>query len=86
MWFWMNKVVKIRTNKGTLLVWILNFCCLDHDDVTWDSSKGESSKEQEGKRGEDETWSFREEYEELEVFVIENHKLCFDITQILSVV
>ncbi len=54
--------------------------------MTWDSSKGESSKEQEGKRGEDETWSFREEYEELEVFVIENHKLCFDITQILSVV
>jgi hypothetical protein len=42
MWFWMNKAVKIGIDQGTLLVWILNFCCLDHDDMTWDSSKGES--------------------------------------------
>jgi hypothetical protein len=40
MWFWMNKAFRIGTNKGTLLIWILNFCGLDHDDVIWDSSKG----------------------------------------------
>jgi hypothetical protein len=34
MWFWMNKVIRIGTNQRTLLVWILNSCCLDHDDVT----------------------------------------------------
>jgi hypothetical protein len=28
--------------------------------MTWDSSKGESSRKQEGERGEDETQSFRE--------------------------
>jgi hypothetical protein len=28
---------------GTLLVWILNSCCFDHGDVTWDCSKGMSS-------------------------------------------
>jgi hypothetical protein len=50
MWFWMNKAVRIRTNQGPLLVWILNSCCLDHDDVTWDGSKGESYVEQEGER------------------------------------
>jgi len=33
------------TNQGTLLVCILNSCCLDHDDVTWDNSKRESSRE-----------------------------------------
>jgi hypothetical protein len=64
----------------------LNFCCLGHDDVTWDSSKGSCSKEQKGERGEDETQSFKEEYEELEVLAIENHILCFDIAQILNVV
>jgi hypothetical protein len=53
MWFWMNKVIRIGTNKGTLLIWILNYCCLDHNDVTWDGSKGESYREQGGK--EDET-------------------------------
>ncbi len=47
IWFWMNKVVRIGTNQGTLLVWILDFCCLDHDDVYWDDSKGESSGKQE---------------------------------------
>jgi hypothetical protein len=46
MWFWMNKVIRIGTDQGTLLVWILNFFCFDHDDVTWDSSKGESYREQ----------------------------------------
>jgi hypothetical protein len=45
MWFWMNKVVRIGIDKGTLLVWILNSCCFDHDDMTWDSSKGENSWE-----------------------------------------
>jgi len=35
----MNKVVRIGTNHGTLLVSILNSYCLDHDDVTWDGSK-----------------------------------------------
>jgi hypothetical protein len=28
---------------------------------------------------------FKEEWEELEVFAVENHKVYFDITQILSV-
>jgi hypothetical protein len=50
MWFLMNKVVRIRIDQGTLLVWILNSCCLDHDDVTWDSSKGESFGEQKKER------------------------------------
>jgi hypothetical protein len=45
IWFWMNKAVRIGIDQGTLLVWILNFCCFDHDDVTWDSSKGESDGE-----------------------------------------
>jgi hypothetical protein len=44
MWFWMNKVVRIGTYKGTLLVWILNSCCFDHDDVFCDSSKCEKFK------------------------------------------
>ncbi len=39
MWFWMNKAIRIRIDKGTLLIWILIYCCLDHDDMTWDSSK-----------------------------------------------
>jgi hypothetical protein len=34
---------------------------LDHDDVTWDSSKGESFREQGKEKGEDETRSFKEE-------------------------
>jgi len=38
----MNKAIRIGTNQGILLVCILNSCCLNHDDVTWDSSKGES--------------------------------------------
>jgi hypothetical protein len=42
MWFWMNKATKRGIDQGTLLVWILNFCCFDHDDVTCNSSKGES--------------------------------------------
>jgi hypothetical protein len=45
MWFGMNKAIKIGTNQGTLLIWILN-SCLDHNDVTWDVQKGESSGEQ----------------------------------------
>jgi len=57
MWFWMNKVVRRWTDQGTLLVWILNSCCLNHDDVTWDSLKGESSR----RREKEETISFREE-------------------------
>ncbi len=48
MWFKMNKVVRIGTNQGILLVWILNSCCFDHDDVIWDMSRGESF----GKQGE----------------------------------
>jgi hypothetical protein len=32
---------------------------LDHDDVIWDSSKGESYEEQEGKRKEDEIREFQ---------------------------
>jgi hypothetical protein len=54
----MNKAIRIGINHGTLLVCILNFCCLDHDDVTWDSSKGESYGEQEGKREEHEIREF----------------------------
>ncbi len=50
MWLWMNKAVRIGTNQGTFLVWILDYCCLDHDDVTWDGSKGESFREQGGER------------------------------------
>ncbi len=34
---------------------------------------------------EDETRNFREKYE-LEILAVVNHKLCFDITQILSLV
>ncbi len=29
---------------------------------------------------------FKEEYEELQILVVENHRLYFDITQIVSVV
>jgi hypothetical protein len=30
----------IGTDHGTLLVWILSFCCFwNHDDVTWDCPK-----------------------------------------------
>jgi hypothetical protein len=50
MWLWMNKVIGIRTNQGTLLIWILNSSYFDHDDVVWDGSKGESSREQGGER------------------------------------
>jgi hypothetical protein len=46
MWFLMIKTIRIGTRQGNLLVWILSSCCLDHDDVTWDSSKGESFGEQ----------------------------------------
>jgi hypothetical protein len=35
-----EQAVKIGIDQGTLLFLIFNFCCLDHDDVTWDSSKG----------------------------------------------
>jgi hypothetical protein len=48
----MNKAVRIVIDQGTLLVYILNFCCLDHDVMTWDSSKGESFGEQEREREE----------------------------------
>ncbi len=62
MWFWMNKAIKIGTNQGTLLDWILNFFCLDHDDVTWDSlKKGRVLENKIEQKGEDETWSFKEE-------------------------
>jgi hypothetical protein len=37
----------------------VNYCCLDHDDVIWDGSKGGNSGEQ--GESDDETWSFREE-------------------------
>jgi len=60
MWFLMNKTIRIGIRQGNFLVWILNSFCLDHDDVTWDSSKGESSREQGKERGEDETRSFKE--------------------------
>jgi hypothetical protein len=46
----MNKAIRIGTNQGTLLVCILNSCCLDHDDVTWDGSKGVIFGEQGEKR------------------------------------
>ncbi len=49
MSFWMNKGVRIVTNQVTLLVLILSSCCFDHDDVIWDSSKGESFSKQEEK-------------------------------------
>jgi hypothetical protein len=55
----MNKVVRIVTNQGILLVRILNSYCLDHDDVIWDSSKGENFEEQEKEKEEDETRNFR---------------------------
>jgi hypothetical protein len=58
MWFWMKKVVRIRTNQRILLVWILNFCCLDHDDVTWDGSKGDNF----GKQGGERRWWDKEFY------------------------
>jgi hypothetical protein len=44
MWFWMNKVIKVKIDQGTLLVWILDSYCLDDDDVTWDGSEGERSR------------------------------------------
>jgi len=56
-----NKVIKIRTNQGTLLVWILNSCCLNHDDVTWDSSKRESFGKQKEKEEKMRQGSFKEE-------------------------
>ncbi len=77
MWFWMNKA--IQTNKGTLLAWILNFCCLDHDDVTWDSSKGESYGEQEEREEKMKQGGFREKWKELEVLGVKNHRSCFGI-------
>jgi hypothetical protein len=46
----MNRAIRTQTNQGTLLVLILNFCCVDHDDVTWDNLKGESFREQKRKR------------------------------------
>jgi hypothetical protein len=50
MWFKMTKVVRIGINQGTLLVWILNSCCLDHNDVTWDGYKEGNSREQEERK------------------------------------
>ncbi len=61
MWFWMNKAIRIRTEKGTLLVCILSSSCLDHDDVTLYSSKGESFGEQKGGEKKMRQGSFREE-------------------------
>ncbi len=40
----MNKAIKIGIDKGTLLVWILNSCCFDHDDMIWDNMIWDSSK------------------------------------------
>ncbi len=60
MWFWMNKAINIKTEKGTLLVCILSFYCLDHDDVTWYSLKGESYREQRGGEKKMRWGSFRE--------------------------
>ncbi len=48
--------------------------------------KGESSGEQRKKEKKMKQGVFREEYEELEILVVENHRLYFDITQILNVV
>jgi hypothetical protein len=83
MWFWMNKVVRIRTHKGILLVWILNSYCFDHDDVTWYSSKEENYGNQRGGEKKMRWGSFREEQEVLKV---ENHRFYFNITQILIIV
>ncbi len=60
MWFWMNKVIKIRIKKGTLLVCILNSYCLDHVDVTWYNSKLESFGKQRGGEKKMRQGSFRE--------------------------
>jgi hypothetical protein len=40
---WTRKV-GYRLIGGTLLVWILNSCCFDHGDVTWDCSRGKNSE------------------------------------------
>ncbi len=47
--------------------------------MTWDGSKGGEFWRTREKK-EDEIRSFRKKYEELKVFAVENHKLCFDIT------
>ncbi len=75
----MNRAIRTQTNQGTLLVLILNFCCVDHDDVTWDNLKGESFREQKRKRRQR---VFREK-QELQVLL---HIFYFDIAHILSVV
>jgi hypothetical protein len=46
----MNKAVRIGIDQGSLLVWISNSCCLNHNDVTWDSSK-ENKWGYEGEKG-----------------------------------
>jgi hypothetical protein len=46
--------------KGTFSVCILSYYCLDHDDVTWDSSNGESFGEQRGGKKKMRQGSFRE--------------------------
>ncbi len=58
MWFWMNKAIMIGIDQIILLAWILNYYCLDHGEVIWDSSKKENMERE---KGEDETQSFREE-------------------------
>ncbi len=67
-----------------MLVWI--FVIVDHYDVTWDGSKGgEFWRIKENSR----RWVrefFGRRIGELEVLAVRNHKLCFDIAQILSVV
>jgi hypothetical protein len=52
---------------------------LDHDDVTWDSSKGESYGEQEEREEKMKQGGFREKWKELEVLGVKNHRSCFGI-------
>jgi hypothetical protein len=56
----MNEAIRIRTEKGTLLVCVLSSYCLDHDDVTLYNSKGESSGKQKGGEKKMRRGSFRE--------------------------
>ncbi len=39
-----------------------------------------------GKKYETKSWSFEREKEDLKILAVENHRFCFDITQIFNVV
>ncbi len=56
--------------------------------MTWDGSKGGSYGEQEEKKKKHGVFFvfLERKIEKLQVFMVKNHKLCFDITQNLSVV